>query len=199
MRAAAASSFDVAAWLLARAHRERRRLPPLAMQRLLYLAQAHFAAATGGQRLMPSVFVATTKGPIEPNLARIADFGSPIIAVAKLPKPVTDFLDGIWAAFAALPEARLEAMVMASAPVKAAMSNGPGAVIPEREMAEFHRGKGGGGRVIAATDGAAPPPPLIHRGKPVSKWVPGQKPGQNPGQKPGRKPGQKPGQKPGKG
>lgn len=178
MRAAAASSFDVAAWLLARARRERRRLPPLALQRLLYLAQAHFAAATGGQRLMPSVFVATNKGPIEPNLARIADFGSPVIEVAKLRKPVTDFLDGIWAAFGALPEARLEALVMASAPVKAAMNSGPGAEISEREMAEFHRGKGAGGRVIAATDSAGRPhPPRTHRGKPVSKWVPGQKPG----------------------
>ncbi len=113
-------------------------MPSPRLQRLLYLAQAHFAAATNGQRLMPSVFVVTKRGPIEPNLIRVHDLGAPIIEVENLRQPVVEFLDGIWMAFGSLPQDRLNTMVMDSAPVKGALKVGLGSVISEQAMAESH-------------------------------------------------------------
>ena len=183
VRAAAASSFDVATWLLNRARHDGQPMPSPRLQRLLYLAQAHFAAATGGQRLMPSVFIATRRGPIEPNLIRVHDLGAAIIEVESLRQPVVEFLEGIWMAFAALPQERLNAMVMESRPVKAAMKVGIGAVISEQAMAESHGKKQVTAAQTAAVAGLGASSrrgrskvPRYHRGKPVSRWVPGQKP-----------------------
>jgi uncharacterized phage-associated protein len=172
---AATSSFDVAHWFLKRARAEQVPLPPVRLQRMLYLAQAHFAASTRGKRLMPSVFVAATTGPIEPNLARIRDLNAPIVEVERLRRPVEQFLEGVWLAFGALPKERLDQLVLEAQPVKAAMLRGPGTEIALAAMADFHTG-GGSGTVIHGTgEAAAAKSPRYHRGKRVTKWVPGQK------------------------
>jgi uncharacterized phage-associated protein len=182
VRPAAASSFDVATWLLNRARHERQPMPSPRLQRLLYLAQAHFAGATDGQRLMPSVFIVTKRGPLEPNLIRVHDLGAAIIEVESLRQPVVEFLDGIWMAFGGLPQEQLNAMVMDSSPVKAALKAGIGSVISERAMADSHGEKRVGAASVVPGSGlrrGRSKVPRYHRGKPVSRWVPGQKPGKD--------------------
>lgn len=66
--AAVASAFFVALWFCRRAAREGVTLQPMKLQALLFLAQAGYAAQTAGRVLMPAVFVADERGPIEPNV-----------------------------------------------------------------------------------------------------------------------------------
>ena len=84
-------------WSPARA--ERTDVSPLRLQRLLFLAQTYFAGSTHGGRLMPSFFIASRAGPIEPNIARIRNLESSMIEVSEPSKAVSDFLEGIWQAF----------------------------------------------------------------------------------------------------
>jgi len=170
------SSFDVAIWLVARARAERTDVSPLRLQRLLFLAQAYFAGPTHGGRLMPPFFIASRAGPIEPNIARIRNLESAMIEVSELSKAVSDFLEGIWQAFGALSNDRLDQTVLSGAPVKAAMRLDPPGEITIDAMAEFYGG--GGTRPQTVTASGAPKQatiPRFHRGRPVSKWVPGQR------------------------
>ena len=183
MTSAVDSSFDVAIWLVARARAERTDITPLRLQRLLYLAQAYFAGSTHGGRLMPSFFIASRAGPIEPNIARIRDLESSMIEVSELSKAVSDFLEGIWQAFGALPSDRLDQTVLSGAPVKAAMRLDPPGEITIDSMAEFY---GGGGTrpqtVTASGNDKRATIPRFHKGRPVSKWVPGQTRRDRPGE-----------------
>lgn len=178
MVAAADSTFDVAVWLVARARADRVDLAPLKLQRLLFLAQAYFAGSTRGERLMPSHFIVGGAGPLEPNIARIRDLETGMIEVQELRKPVSDFLEGIWQAFGPLSQERLDQTVMSSAPVVKAMQQKRATEISVEAMAEFYGG--GGTRPQTAENGGERRAtiPKFHQGKPVTKWIPGQKPGQ---------------------
>ena len=74
---ASATSLDVAVWFLDRARADDTYLQPRKLQCLLFLAQAHFAAAYGGRPLMPSFFIVDEGGPMDPNLYRILENGRP--------------------------------------------------------------------------------------------------------------------------
>lgn len=170
------SSFDVAVWFVARARAERTDMTPLRLQRLLFLAQAYFAGSTHGGRLMPSFFMASRGGPIEPNIARIRNFESSMIDVDEPSKAVSDFLEGIWQAFGALPNDRLNQTVLSGTPVKRAMQLDPPGEITVEAMAEFY---GAGGTRPQTVSASGEPKkatiPRYHKGRPVNKWVPGQK------------------------
>lgn len=74
---AARSSLAVAPWFQRAAAQSRVVLTPTKLQRLLYFAQARFAAEAGGARLMPAVFLATAFGPLEPNIHHLFEQGPP--------------------------------------------------------------------------------------------------------------------------
>lgn len=177
MTTAAESTFDVAVWLVARARADRAELAPLKLQRLLFLAQAYFAGSTHGSQLMPSQFITSRSGPLEPNIARIRDLQTPLIEVQELRKPVADFLEGIWQAFGALPADRLDQTVLASAPVEAAMRRNEPCEITIQSMAEFYGGGGLRPQTVNSRGDQRATIPKFHQGRPVNKWVPGQKRG----------------------
>ena len=58
---ASESVFDVAEWFLDTALNDGEYLQPMKMQYLMFLAQGYYAALTKGQRLIPSVFIATAR------------------------------------------------------------------------------------------------------------------------------------------
>jgi len=62
------SCFDVVFWLLDRALDDGEYLQPQKLHRLMFLAQAYFASAWHGEKLMPAVFVIGPEGPIEPTI-----------------------------------------------------------------------------------------------------------------------------------
>jgi uncharacterized phage-associated protein len=101
MRPAVPTSFDVAIWFLERARAEDSHLQPRKLQCLLFLAQAHFAVANAGCKLMPSVFVFDHAGPMDSNIYRALEFGRPNFTETPLPDKVTGFLAALWQRYGA--------------------------------------------------------------------------------------------------
>ena len=93
------STFDVVLWLLARGASAGMRLPAQKLQRLLYLAQAHFAAANEGRKLMPATFLATELGPLEPTVYHVFDGQPPKLKASAVKTEVVLFLDGLWSRY----------------------------------------------------------------------------------------------------
>ena len=94
------TAFDVAFYLEDIALNDHEYLQPIKLQRLLFLAQAYYAVAFKGRKLMPAVFVADELGPIEPNIYMAFSKGRPDVDVDLfMPPEVTSFLDNIWRKF----------------------------------------------------------------------------------------------------
>ena len=90
------STLDVSLWLLTRADSAVERLQPQKLQRLLYLAQAHFAGSRNGGKLMPATFLATELGPMEPNIYQLFENGQPEVPMGDPRAEIEDFLMGLW-------------------------------------------------------------------------------------------------------
>ncbi len=100
MPAAAQSAIDVAFWFTDHALHQNEYLQPQKLQRLLFLAQAYYAVAYDGRKLMPAVFVADELGPIEPNIYKAFSRGRPDVeADFFMPLELEEFLDAVWRRF----------------------------------------------------------------------------------------------------
>ena len=111
MSPAAPTSFDVAIWLLDRARAEDTYLQPRKLQCLLFLSQAHFAAAHKGRVLMPSFFIMDDAGPIDPNLYRALEKGRPEVSEKPLDEEITVFLDAVWRRYRNADALRLDQLI----------------------------------------------------------------------------------------
>ena len=108
MSTAVESSFDVAFWFSDAASEQNEYLQPQKLHRLLFLAQAYYAVAFDGDKLMPAVFIAEEIGPIEPNIYRAFSKGRPNIdAEIFMHTDVESFLNNIWRRFGNLSIDRL--------------------------------------------------------------------------------------------
>ena len=90
------STFDIAHWFFQRGELDRIFVSPLKLQRLLYLAQSRYAGQHDGAPLMPSVFVVSEVGPLEPNLYRAIEHEPPKVSVHDLPEKIMAFVESIW-------------------------------------------------------------------------------------------------------
>ncbi len=170
------NAFEVAFWFYDAALNANEYLQPQKMQRLLFLAQAYFAVAYAGRRLMPAVFVADEMGPIEPNVYAAFSAGRPAIeTIGGFPERVEMFLDSIWRRFGHHSADHLTQLAKATPGYVDAQKRGPRGVIPIDSMRrDFDRAA------------AAPPVQKVmrakmmrsHTGKPVAvtAWLPGAKP-----------------------
>lgn len=131
---AAATSYDIAFWFLDRARSDDSYLQPRALQCLLFLAQAHYAAAYRGRRLMPSVFVIDDAGPFDPNLYRMLENGRPDITEFPIDKAVIVFLDAVWRRYRHDDALRLEQIVSRAGAKEKAVQLRKGAEITTAAM-----------------------------------------------------------------
>lgn len=188
-RIATDSSFDVAFWMLDRALDDNEYLQPQKMHRVLYLAQAYFAVATRGRKLMPAVFVADPQGPLEPTLYRAFMNGRPNVEPGKVPDDARQLLDSVWRKFGAHSSEHLSKLTRTHAPYRDALATGgPGEEITLEAMMAYYGRKGAADKGKAAAEAAAAAtdqaPPLTevlrprvmrsHKGRPVSvhQWMP---------------------------
>jgi uncharacterized phage-associated protein len=180
---AAPSSFDIAYWFIDRALDDSEYLQPQKLHRLMYLAQAYFAVAYNGRKLMPAIFVADEFGPIEPNVFRACAIQRPPIEAKALSELVTNFLDGVWRRFGSHSAEFLSRQVNSHPPYGAALALGVGTEIPLKVMVAFYGKKMPAMPEEQASAVIAPPPvdqivrPRLMRsqnGSPVSvqKWTP---------------------------
>ena len=124
------STFDIAHWFLQRGELSRTYVSPLKLQRLLYLAQSHYAGQHDGAPLMPSLFVVSEVGPLEPNLYRAIEHEPPKVSVRDLPEEITSFVESIWRQYGARPIDALNRLVLQDPAYKEAeMTTGVQAII----------------------------------------------------------------------
>lgn len=140
------SGIDVSFWLLERAAAERIGMSLPKLRWLLYLAQAHYAIAREGAKLMPATFIVGEDGPLEPTLDLVFQAGLENPWTPSLNDTVESFLDGFWQRFGALPAIALHKLVVGDPAWRKAQEYGPGAEIP----VDLHRAAKSGGKTLAA-------------------------------------------------
>ena len=158
------SPLDVAFWFLGRGDSGAAPLDAIALQNLLYLAQARWAAASHRQKLMPATFLATDSGPIEPTIYHVFRNGPPPLEFRDPRSEVVAFLDDVWQRFGHLPAKDLGDIVRADPAYQRARATGanqeivftatPAAAAPESAAQS---------PVLATKDGAR-----------ATKWIPGK-------------------------
>lgn len=175
------SAFDVAFHLLDRALEDGEYLQPQKLQRLLYLAQAYWAAAMRGQRLVPSIFLATRMGPLEPTLWRAFEEGRPNVARQKVPDKVKHFLDSLWRRFGAHSTDYLTRMTMSHPPFLEAAAAGARTEITIEAMIAYYGRKPEQAQADPDLKGAPAVEAVMrprvmrsHKGRPVNvhAWTP---------------------------
>lgn len=175
MPAAVDSTLDVVFWFIDRAMADREYLQPQKLHRLLYLAQAYFAVAHYGRKLMPAVFVAEEEGPIEPTIFRLLEGGRPSVQPRRISDSVADFLDSVWRRFGAHSTAHLSRVIRNHAPYRQALQKGLRAEITLEAMRQFY-----GGTTVGSSDTPTVQQVMRPRlmrsqsGQPVAvtKWMP---------------------------
>lgn len=179
MPAAVRTAFAVADWFVARARQTGEALQPLRLQQMLFLAQARWAATTGGRALMPAAFVADELGPLEPNVHAALAPGRPTLDLPDpLPEQVALHLERVWRTCGSASTEALLRLTTRSQAYVAARERGPRASIPLAAIAAF------GAELIRD---APPEPPVTRRLRAqdgravrVAAWTPPTKPADKP-------------------
>ncbi|WP_337997941.1 Panacea domain-containing protein [Oleispirillum naphthae] len=182
-KTAVTSTFDVVIWLTDRALNDGEYLQPVKLHRLLYLAQAYFAAAYHGEKLMPATFIAEESGPVEPDVWRVYASGRPYIESVPPPERVAQFLDSVWRRFGAYSADYLTDLVAAQPPYLGALADGLRGEIPLAAMAAFYgraRSEAPATAAPAVDDVLRPRTMVSARGQAVTvrRWTP--RPGKSP-------------------
>jgi uncharacterized phage-associated protein len=182
MAIAVKSCLDVVFWLSDQALNDREYIQPQKLHRLMYLAQAYFAVAYHGRKLMPATFVTDAFGPVEPTVFHTFAYGRPnMIEGNALSDQVSHFLDGIWRRFGQYTADQLTKKVAEHAPVAMAMAKGINEEIPFDEMVKFYTTEAAArsaktpGHAVDHVDQVVKPRVLRSQsGKPVSvvSWKP---------------------------
>lgn len=167
MTFAVKSTFDVAFWFADQALNENEYLQPQKMHRLLYLAQAFYAMAYSGKKLMPAIFVADDMGPVEPTIYQAFSRGRPEVEVELFLAPEVElFLSSIWRRFGHQKSEQLAKVTNKNSAYSIALRKGPRTeILLESMIAAFKadgekkdpsiaKNFGDGQRVMRTQDGA---------------------------------------------
>ena len=168
------STMDVALWLMARSDSAGERLQPQKLQRLLYLAQAHYAGGHEGAKLMPATFLATELGPMEPNIYFLFAQGEPKMVYADPSPAVEEFLMGLWDRYGPRSSEDLLTSIASDGSYALALKSGRNSEITIEMLSA-----GYGGRAAVKVKGgikaAAEPGMWTQDGRRATKWIPGQR------------------------
>lgn len=141
----------------------------------MFLAQASYAAAHAGRKLMPAVFVADELGPMETNIYLAFSKGKPDVDVeAVVPESVQSVLDQVWRRFGHLSAELLSRMTKDTPAYREALRCDLRSEIDQGAMERSIAGLG------ARAGGAQSPVANVrrtHDGRSVlvKGWVPGAK------------------------
>lgn len=171
------SVFDAAEWFLDTALNDGEYLQPMKMQYLMYLAQGYYAALTGGKRFIPAVFLATERGPVEPNSYRLYGSERPVLQQRKMNRVSASFLQTIWARFGAYSPDYIYSLICAHVPYAEAYANGQNTEISLSSMAEFYAGRAEKDERLKMAEFGATRIMRSQSGKAVAvkKWIPPKK------------------------
>ena len=176
MPADVSNAFDVAFFFVDIALSENTYFQPQKLQSLMFLSQSYYAVAYEGRKLMPAVFVADERGPLEPNIYMAFSKGRPDIDTDLfLHAEVESFLDAIWRRFGHMSTEKIIKMTKDTSAYKKAKNRGHRAEIFLSDVHEsfIHAENTPGVNQVVK--------PKLYRtqsGKNVTvqKWMPGSKP-----------------------
>lgn len=132
------SVFDVAEWFLDTALNDGEYLQPMKMQYLMYLSQGYYAALTKGSKLIPSLFVASQRGPVEPNTYRLYAVTRPPLTRQPMTAEISAFLQTIWKRFGSYSTDYLGRLVSEHEPYAHAFAQGENSEIDHTDMMNFY-------------------------------------------------------------
>ncbi len=159
------STIDVILWLTITAAEQGINLQPLKLHRLLYLAQAHYAAKNAGQKLMPATFLATKYGPLEPTMYHLLEAGPPPVT-GRRPKPeIEDFLEVVLRKYGHHSAEFLEREIRKDGVFDVVFDNYPNGEIPVSMLAKAY---------ASPNVRRVEVPKVSTTGKKVSAWKPRQ-------------------------
>ena len=159
------STLDVALWLFDQSRRDDQHLPAQKLQRLLWIAQALYAAENHGRMLMPATFVASETGPTEPTVFHVFEDSRPPIAQHRMRSEAENFLSRIWRKYGHHSPDYLNRMMSHNEVYRRAYRKEPGTVIPFETIAKHFTTKPDMGSQVKTSDGRI-----------LKKWVPTAKP-----------------------
>ncbi len=162
-KAATGSCFDIAQWFVERARFEDSYMQAQKLQRMMWLAQGHYAATYHGRKLMPATFVAMTIGPQEPTIYRAYELGRPELPELSPPPEIETFLDRLWGRFGHHSTDHLNKLVRAHRVYAEALEAGEGEEILFEKIARYF------------TEQRAVKPETVARsadGREWKKWMP---------------------------
>lgn len=161
----ATSALDVALWFFDQGRRDDQHLPAQKLQRLLWIAQALYAAENHGRMLMPAVFVAEETGPTEPTVFHAFEDSRPPIMQRRLRPEVENFLHRVWRKYGHHSPDYLNRMMSHNEVYRRAYRKEPGTVIPFEVIAKHFTQKPDQRLQVKTADGRI-----------LKKWVPTAKP-----------------------
>lgn len=174
------NAFDIAFFFADAALAENEYLQPQKLQGLLFLSQAYFSVAFKDKKLMPAVFVADERGPLEPNVYTAFSKGRPDIdADLFLSSEVAGFLDAIWRRFGHMGTDKIIRITKNTSAYKKAKVRGHRAEIFLEDMRlSFIQAE----QTPSVAQVVKPKLYRTQSGKNVTvqKWVPGAKPANGP-------------------
>jgi|TARA_R100000455_G_scaffold11406_1_gene4787 hypothetical protein len=138
MRPAARSTFDILHWLAAQDWPRGRVDEPAHMIRLLYLAQALYAAGHKQRKLMPATFLATAAGPMEPDIYIALENGLKLTKALEPSTEVENFLISFHKVFRDFAKVELDLLFARDSALRAAMARGRNAEITLADMASAY-------------------------------------------------------------
>ena len=174
MRPAAPTSFDIAIWFLDRARAEDTYVQPRMLQCLLFLAQAHYAAAHEGRPLMPAFFVVDDSGPLDPNVHKTLLNGRPDMEEAPLDQDVVQFLEAIWARYKFTDALRLDQLIARKGAGEEAVAERDQSEVTLHAMQRMF-GAGGGAKSQNKIVGPTLAETATGRKVTITKWSPTRK------------------------
>ena len=175
MPADVSNAFDVAFYFVDTAFAEDTHLQPQKLQSLMFLSQSYYTVAFEGRKLMPAVFVADERGPLEPNIYMAFSKGRPDLDRDYFLLPeVEKFLSAIWRRFSNHSTEKITNMVKKTEAYKLAKKRGDRAEIMLKDMQNSFSH----GHIEANVDSLIKP--RVYRtqsGRPVTvkAWKPGDK------------------------
>lgn len=159
------STLDVALWFFDQSRRDEQHLPAQKLQRLLWIAQALYAAENHGRMLMPATFVAGETGPTEPTVFHVFEDSRPPIAQHRMRPEAENFLSRIWRKYGHHSPDYLNRMMSHNEVYRRAFRKEAGTVIPFETIAKHFTSKPDTGSQVKTSDGRI-----------LKKWVPTAKP-----------------------
>lgn len=158
MRPATRSTFDVLFWLKAQKWASSQAKEAPFLLKLLYLAQALYAASHKQRKLMPATFLATAAGPIEPDIFLALENNLTIRKALSPTVEVEAFLKSFFDGLRDKGMAELDVILAQDTALRSAAARGRNSEITLSEMAAAYKR---GVPAIAGKDGAAPLSPSL--------------------------------------